>query len=132
MKEMFKDVLGGMDPEDMEGMPPFPLPREFFPKGTIPEGMKTTMDHMKGMPPSVVELIETGEVIPPPPPPLPRTSLAGLARGSGSWRARVAALVLFDAWPRCRGAQGDQLGTMFEEAMANRGTRCTPPPNAHT
>ena len=50
-----------MDPSDFEHMPPFPFPAELFPKGTFPNGMKTTREILTGLPPSVLELIETGK-----------------------------------------------------------------------
>ena len=49
-----------MDPDDFDSMPPFPFPRELFPKDTFPAGMKTTREILTGLPPSVLELIETG------------------------------------------------------------------------
>ena len=54
-------VHAQMDPSDFAHMPPFPFPAELFPKGTFPKGMKTTREILTGLPPSVLELIETGK-----------------------------------------------------------------------
>jgi hypothetical protein len=51
-------LLGGLEEEDLAHMPPFPFPKELFPPGTFPEGMKFSTDFH--MPPAVEELLEQG------------------------------------------------------------------------
>jgi hypothetical protein len=63
IKKFFDEEMGlsDMDPDDFDSMPPFPFPAELFPMGTFPVGMKTTREILTGLPPSVLELIETGQ-----------------------------------------------------------------------
>ena len=49
-------LFDGLDTSDLKHMPPFPFPKELFPPGTFPEGMKFSTDFH--MPPAVEELLE--------------------------------------------------------------------------
>ena len=86
-----------MDPSDFEHMPPFPFPAELFPTGTFPKGMKTTREILTGLPPSVLELIETGKSGTAASAPLPAGSSAA---GDGTLTLADSVALLFCLHPR--------------------------------
>ena len=54
------DMVAGMPPAEIASMPPFPFPRELFPEGTFPPGMRFSSDGMGELPPSMVRAMEEG------------------------------------------------------------------------
>ncbi len=56
-----QQLVAGMSAEDIAAMPPFPFPRELFPPGTFPEGMRFSEQGLQGMPPAVQELLASGD-----------------------------------------------------------------------
>lgn len=57
MQEMFS----GLSKADLASMPPFPFPKELFPPGTFPAGVRFSKKSLDMLPPSVRELVETGQ-----------------------------------------------------------------------
>eukprot|EP00191_Tetraselmis_sp_GSL018_P023532 CAMPEP_0177624730 /NCGR_PEP_ID=MMETSP0419_2-20121207/29666_1 /TAXON_ID=582737 /ORGANISM="Tetraselmis sp., Strain GSL018" /LENGTH=281 /DNA_ID=CAMNT_0019125517 /DNA_START=94 /DNA_END=936 /DNA_ORIENTATION=- len=56
-----KEMLRGLSKGDLEEMPPFPFPKELFPPGTFPEGLRFSSEGLAGLPPSVEEALASGE-----------------------------------------------------------------------
>ena len=54
-----REMLEGMTDEEVETMPPFPFPRELFPPGTFPEGLRCSSEGLKGVPPSVSAILKS-------------------------------------------------------------------------
>ena len=54
-----KEMLEGMSEEEIRVMPPFPFPRELFPKGTFPPGLRCSSEGLKGVPPSVSSVLRS-------------------------------------------------------------------------
>ena len=54
-------MLQGLSERDLAAMPPFPFPRELFPTGTFPPGVRFSRDGLQGVPPSVEALLGAGD-----------------------------------------------------------------------
>jgi hypothetical protein len=54
-------MLSGLSKRDIAAMPPFPFPKELFPAGTFPEGMRFSREGLEGVPPSVEALLGAGD-----------------------------------------------------------------------
>lgn len=57
MQEMFH----GLTEADLASMPAFPFPKELFPPDTFPPGVQFSEEGLNMLPPSVRELVETGQ-----------------------------------------------------------------------
>jgi hypothetical protein len=57
MQDMFK----GLTTSELAAMPPFPFPKELFPPNTFPPGVQFSEESLDLLPPSVRELVETGQ-----------------------------------------------------------------------
>ena len=53
-----KDMLAGLGRSELAEMPPFPFPKELFPDGTFPAGLRCNSEGLKGTPPSVTAILE--------------------------------------------------------------------------
>eukprot|EP00198_Chlamydomonas_reinhardtii_P011679 XP_001701016.1 DnaJ-like protein [Chlamydomonas reinhardtii] len=49
--DMIRDMLSCFTPRELARLPPFPFPKELFPPGTFPEGLRFSSKGLKGMPP---------------------------------------------------------------------------------
>ena len=54
-----RDMVAGMSEEELLEMPPFPFPKELFPDGTFPAGMRFSREGLQGVPPAVEALLES-------------------------------------------------------------------------
>ena len=54
-----RDMVAGMSEEELAEMPPFPFPKELFPDGTFPAGMRFSREGLQGVPPAVEALLES-------------------------------------------------------------------------
>lgn len=54
-------MFNGLTAADLSSMPPFPFPKELFPADTFPPGVQFADESLKMLPPSVRELVETGQ-----------------------------------------------------------------------
>ena len=54
-----KEMLGGMSEEEIRMMPPFPFPKELFPRDTFPPGLRCNSEGLKGIPPSVSAILKS-------------------------------------------------------------------------
>ena len=54
-----RDMVAGMSRAELAAMPPFPFPKELFPAGTFPEGLRFSRDGLQGVPPAVEALLES-------------------------------------------------------------------------
>ena len=54
-----RDMVEGMSEEELAEMPPFPFPKELFPEGTFPAGMRFSREGLQGVPPAVEALLES-------------------------------------------------------------------------
>lgn len=57
--DTIRNMLRGMTKRELKEMPPFPFPREFFPRGTFPEGMRFSPGALPGVPPSVLRALDS-------------------------------------------------------------------------
>ncbi|KXZ47821.1 hypothetical protein GPECTOR_32g433 [Gonium pectorale] len=60
--DMIRDMLACFTPRELSRLPPFPFPKELFPPGTFPPGLRFSSKGLKGMPPQVEELIQSGDI----------------------------------------------------------------------
>ncbi|GFR47297.1 hypothetical protein Agub_g8984, partial [Astrephomene gubernaculifera] len=60
--DMIRDMLSCFTPRELARLPPFPFPKELFPPGTFPPGLRFSSKGLKGMPPQVEELIQSGDL----------------------------------------------------------------------
>lgn len=53
-----------MSRKELEAMPPFPFPKELFPPGTFPEGLRFSSEGLGNLPPAIEALLsgESGDV----------------------------------------------------------------------
>ena len=56
------DMVRSMSPAEIAAMPPFPFPRELFPEGTFPPGMRFSSDGLADLPPSMQRAMEEGDL----------------------------------------------------------------------
>ena len=54
------EMVEGMSEAELAEMPPFPFPKELFPKGTFPPGMRFTSEGLSNLPPSMLSALEDG------------------------------------------------------------------------
>ena len=54
------DMLDGMSEREIASMPPFPFPKELFPEGTFPKGMRFSSEGLSELPPSMLRAMEEG------------------------------------------------------------------------
>ena len=59
--ESVMEMVAGMSAAEIRRMPPFPFPKELFPPGTFPEGMRFSCDGLADLPPSMLKAIEAGD-----------------------------------------------------------------------
>ena len=93
------EMVEGMSEAELAEMPPFPFPKELFPKGTFPPGMRFTSEGLSNLPPSMLSALEDG--VPP--------DLADMfERASRRWAAAAAGVGAAAAAPsraaRCASA----------------------------
>lgn len=60
-KQHMQEMFNGLTQSDLAAMPPFPFPRELFPPDTFPAGVQFSSESLDTLPPSVRELVETGQ-----------------------------------------------------------------------
>ena len=54
-------MLAGMSKAELQAMPPFPFPRELFPPGTFPAGLRFSREGLEQVPPSIEALRGAGD-----------------------------------------------------------------------
>ena len=59
--EDIMDLVAGMSAAEIKAMPPFPFPKELFPEGTFPPGMRFSCDGLAELPPSMMRALEEGD-----------------------------------------------------------------------
>ncbi|GLI65651.1 hypothetical protein VaNZ11_009251 [Volvox africanus] len=60
--DMIRAMLSCFTPRELARLPPFPFPKELFPPGTFPPGLRFSCKGMKGLPPQIDELIQSGDL----------------------------------------------------------------------
>jgi hypothetical protein len=54
-------VLRGMSRRDLASLPPFPFPKELFPPGTFPKGLRFSGDGLRGIHPALDAMLSEGQ-----------------------------------------------------------------------
>ncbi|GIM11413.1 hypothetical protein Vretimale_14936, partial [Volvox reticuliferus] len=60
--DMIRAMLSCFTPRELARLPPFPFPKELFPPGTFPPGLRFSCKGLKGLPPQIDELIQNGDL----------------------------------------------------------------------
>ena len=60
--ESVMEMVAGMSPAEIKMMPPFPFPKELFPPGTFPPGMRFSCEGLADLPPSMMRAMEEGDM----------------------------------------------------------------------
>ncbi|PNH12507.1 DnaJ subfamily B member 11 [Tetrabaena socialis] len=60
--DMIREMLSCFTPRELARLPPFPFPKELFPAGTFPPGLRFSSKGLKGMPPQLEAMIQNGDL----------------------------------------------------------------------